>query len=342
MIQHAHHRFVVNSSKNTYRSTQPSCYSATNLVGRALSARSKRVLLIPAVALPHKKYCMNTNTCTCSASNRLLTVNEVSAMLGIKPHTLHTWRSLGEETPLPVQEREEVRDVSDEHVARIFSGLAEYRTTGLFYGPPTNGQFKDMVIVMFGCGLRIGELLGIRVGDINLDSTPPTLSVNGTVINVKGMGPVYQPRPKTKSSKRTLPISQDVVDAIKRRLEKRQNLQPADFLFVTDNQTLISESNFQKQWRGFLAYVGLSEEKINTHRIRKTFATRIEKSVGIHSTSKLLGHSDILTTIRSYIAQPDVVNLGMSDAIQSMYSIESVLLDGRSSADSNGGDDYVI
>jgi predicted DNA-binding transcriptional regulator AlpA len=46
---------------------------------------------------------MQTNTCTCRNSKRLLTVNEVSAMLGIKPHTLHTWRSLGKETPLAIR-----------------------------------------------------------------------------------------------------------------------------------------------------------------------------------------------------------------------------------------------
>lgn len=46
---------------------------------------------------------MHTNTCTCRYSNRLLTVNEVSALLGIKPHTLHTWRSLGKETPLAIR-----------------------------------------------------------------------------------------------------------------------------------------------------------------------------------------------------------------------------------------------
>ncbi|MEY4533682.1 MAG: Helix-turn-helix domain [Actinomycetota bacterium] len=46
---------------------------------------------------------MQTNICTCNDLNRLLTVNEVAVLLGVKPHTLHTWRSLGKETPLAIR-----------------------------------------------------------------------------------------------------------------------------------------------------------------------------------------------------------------------------------------------
>jgi integrase len=244
--------------------------------------------------------------------------------------------------PLPVQEKKEVKAIDDEHVERIFSALPKYRTSGSFYGPRAKGRFKDMLIVMFGSGVRIGELLGLKVGDINLESVPPTLSVNGTVVHVTGMGSIYQPKPKTKSSIRTLPISQDAAEAVKRQIEGRDNLGPDDFLFVTYNNTIISDSNFAREWRNFLAHVGLTEEKINTHRIRKTYATRIEKTVGIHSTSKLLGHSSIATTLRSYIATPNVINPGVAEAIQEMYSKESNLLAGAAPDDLLHSGDYVI
>lgn len=244
--------------------------------------------------------------------------------------------------PLPSQERKVVKDISDEHVERIFSALANYRSSGSFYGPRGKGRFKDMLIVMFGTGVRIGELLGLKVGDFELESAPPTMSVNGTVVHVTGLGSIYQPRPKTKTSKRTVPISQDVVEAVKRQLEGRTNLEADDFLFVTANNTIISDSNFSREWRNFLAHVGLAKEQINTHRIRKTYATRIEKSVGIHSASKLLGHSSIATTLRSYIATPNVVNPGVADAIQAMYSKEAALLENKSKRVAKVGDDYVI
>ena len=244
--------------------------------------------------------------------------------------------------PLPTQERKEVKAISDEHVERIFGALPHYRTSGKFYGPRAKGRFNDMLIVMFGSGVRIGELLGLKVGDINLESHPPTLSVNGTVVHVTGKGTIYQSKPKTKSSIRTLPISQDVVEAVKRQIENRDNVGPDDFLFVTNNNTIISDSNFSREWRNFLDHIGLADEKINTHRIRKTYATRIEKSVGIHSTSKLLGHSSISTTIKSYIAAPNVLNPAVADAIQGMYSKESALMAENSTSDSMLEDDFVI
>jgi integrase len=82
---------------------------------------------------------------------------------------------------------------------------------------------RDLLTVAVGTGLRFGELTALRVGDLALRGSTPTLSVrrawkrNGVgEFAVEGEGRFYLGPPKTKESRRKITLAPEVVDALRR------------------------------------------------------------------------------------------------------------------------------
>jgi integrase len=81
----------------------------------------------------------------------------------------------------------------------------------------------DVVTILAYTGLRWSELVGLRVGGINL--TARRLHVRRAAPEVEGriiVGP-----PKTRAAKRTVPLPQVVIDALKPRVAGREPDEPA-------------------------------------------------------------------------------------------------------------------
>lgn len=66
-------------------------------------------------------------------------------------------------------------------------------------------------------GLRQGELLGLKWGDVDLEAG--TLRVRRTLTKAQG-GPVLS-TPKTKGSRRTVKLSQTALEALRSQLERQ-------------------------------------------------------------------------------------------------------------------------
>src|SRR3954470_6938217 len=82
---------------------------------------------------------------------------------------------------------------------------------------------RDFLTVTVGTGLRWGELTALKVKDLELDATPPTLSVrrawksNGRgEFALAGHGRYYLGTPKTKESRRRITLAPLVVAALRR------------------------------------------------------------------------------------------------------------------------------
>src|SRR5262249_17231095 len=92
------------------------------------------------------------------------------------------------------------------------------------------------------CGLRVGELRGLRWADVNLDAR--TLTVRQTMQTLPKIGPIVR-RPKTKTSRRPVAVGVDVI-ALLRRHKAAQNekrLQLGDEWIVND---LVFPTGFRK------------------------------------------------------------------------------------------------
>ncbi|MCL2197582.1 MAG: site-specific integrase [Defluviitaleaceae bacterium] len=176
----------------------------------------------------------------------------------------------------------------------------------LLYSAKENIKNFIFVFAMF-TGLREGEILALTHKDINIDEG--TIDVNKTVkyLNVDG---VYQPvlsSPKTKHSKRTVPILGAIKKLLKthiaREMEKHLRLgipfSKDSILFSSDACTYKEAPNVLKMLRRLC--IKLDIEKTTFHSLRHTFCTILAKQgVPLKTTSVLMGHTDIAITARIY------------------------------------------
>lgn len=152
-----------------------------------------------------------------------------------------------------------------------------------------NIKHKALLSLLYGSGLRIGELLELRLSDI--DSERMTVRVN------QGKG---------KKDRLTI-LSHNVLKVLRKYFIEYK---PKDYLFEGQNGGKYSASsarNILKQ--------SMKRAKINNsatlHTLRHSFATHLlENGVGIAHIQKLLGHHNIKTTlIYTHIANDSLMSI---------------------------------
>ena len=77
-------------------------------------------------------------------------------------------------------------------------------------------RLEALYVLAITTGLRQGELLGLKWGDVDLEAA--TLQVRRTLTTAKD-GPVLA-APKTKSSRRTVRLSETALQALRGHLER--------------------------------------------------------------------------------------------------------------------------
>ncbi|TXS65807.1 hypothetical protein CHU71_02535 [Corynebacterium sp. LK14] len=163
-------------------------------------------------------------------------------------------------------------------------------------GTKRGESLLEIVDVLRGSGMRIGEVLGLVWSDIDLDKG--TVAITGQVDNKGGR----KNWPKTESSRRIITVNQGAVNALRRQWEKEYRPYMGDTVFPTRNGTFRTVANVEGDLRK-----ARGEMKIVPHDFRKTVATRIEEKYGMLAASRYLGHSSTKVTEQSYLARPDVL-----------------------------------
>ncbi len=138
---------------------------------------------------------------------------------------------------------------------------------------------RAVMELFYGCGLRLSELTGLELGDI--DWQQRSLSVTG-----KGR------------KSRHVPFGSKAETALKQWLQHRpaQADQAEKALFTSRRGTRISNSNIQQRLkkRALQQGVGIS---LHPHMLRHSFASHIlESSRDLRAVQELLGHANLSTT----------------------------------------------
>ncbi len=138
---------------------------------------------------------------------------------------------------------------------------------------------RAVMELLYGCGLRLSELTGLELGDI--DWQQGTVAVTG-----KGR------------KQRHVPFGSKAETALKQWLQHRSILleQPEKALFISRNGTRISNSSVQQRLkkRAKQQGVGIS---LHPHMLRHSFASHIlESSKDLRAVQELLGHANLSTT----------------------------------------------
>src|ERR671913_1539429 len=113
-------------------------------------------------------------------------------------------RNVTQAVKAPRQQRKEIPTLNQEQ-ARVFLEAAK------------GDRLEALYLLAIHTGLRQGELLGLKWGDVDLDRG--TLQVRGTLTTTKG-GPVLR-APKTKGSRRTVKLSPTALEALRSHLERQ-------------------------------------------------------------------------------------------------------------------------
>ncbi len=156
-------------------------------------------------------------------------------------------------------------------------------------------------------GLRTGELVGLKWEDIDFKNR--TISINRTMEFRYGDQEFRIGSPKSKSSRRQIPMTQAAYEILmtkKHEAENRKvcNLQYNDFVFLNRNGTPTKNSTYDTAIYKIAQRIGM--KSFSMHTLRHTFATRaIEAGVKPKTLQRLLGHSNISTTMNLYVHLTD-------------------------------------
>lgn len=165
-------------------------------------------------------------------------------------------------------------------------------------GPRRAHDLVEVVEVMLGTGVRIGEVLALRWQDCtDLDAERVAVTIAGTVVTEKGVGCYRQDHPKSEAGWRTIILPMFAVEALRR--QKARGIPSAEGLvFPTRKGTARWPSNVRTAWR---AVRGEDYAWVTPHNFRKTVATVVEREFGARAAALQLGHSGTAVTERHYI-----------------------------------------
>lgn len=169
-------------------------------------------------------------------------------------------------------------------------------------------QLVQLIEVALGTGLRAGELMALRVCDVDLSATPPTLHVAGHVRRVTGEGLKWFEGAKTKAGVRVIKINDRVAAVVQEQLTQLNvdgvySTGPDAPLFPSAAGTFLDPMNVNKRFAR--AVKGSEFEPVRFHTIRHLVATEMANSVAdIRSAASVLGHADSRVTDLVYAQRP--------------------------------------
>ena len=146
---------------------------------------------------------------------------------------------------------------------------------------PTSLRDRALLELMYACGLRASEAIGLEVSDIDLDEA---------VLRARGKG----------SKERVVPVGTAAIEAVRIYLERGR---PAlvhgglvAHLFVNFRGESLTRQGLYKIVRRHAATAGLAD-RMSPHTLRHTFATHLlAGGCDLRSVQEMLGHADVATT----------------------------------------------
>ncbi|MES2236726.1 MAG: site-specific tyrosine recombinase XerD [Pseudomonadota bacterium] len=179
-------------------------------------------------------------------------------------------------------------------IQRFPKTLAEKQVTDLLDAPDTDTALglrdRAMLELLYATGLRVSELIGLRLFELNL---------NDNVVRVMGKG----------SKERLVPLGEVAADWLARYIrEARGNLlggHVSDAIFVTARGKGMTRQMFWVLIKRYALHAGIPQQRISPHVLRHAFATHLlNHGADLRVVQLLLGHADISTTqIYTHVAR---------------------------------------
>ena len=154
---------------------------------------------------------------------------------------------------------------------------------------PLGLRDRTMLEVLYACGLRVSELVGLSVAQVSMDMG---------VVRVMGKG----------SKERLVPLGEEALDWLRRYLQEARPALLAgklsDVLFISRRGAGITRQMFWYLIKRHAKHGGL-HKPLSPHTLRHAFATHLlNHGADLRVVQLLLGHADISTTqIYTHVAR---------------------------------------
>ncbi|ROT97885.1 site-specific tyrosine recombinase XerD [Marinobacter sp. R17] len=154
---------------------------------------------------------------------------------------------------------------------------------------PIELRDRAMLEILYGCGLRVSELVNLAVDQVNLRQG---------VVRITGKG----------DKERLVPMGEEALDWLSRYMrEARGELlrqRPADALFPGNRAQAMTRQTFWHRIKLYARRAGINK-KLSPHTLRHAFATHLlNHGADLRVVQMLLGHADLSTTqIYTHVAR---------------------------------------
>ncbi len=163
---------------------------------------------------------------------------------------------------------------------------------------PLELRNKTMIELAYSSGLRVSELINLKIGNLHLQSG---------FIEIYGKG----------NKERIVPVGGEAIDLINKYLETARllyiNNKSKDYVFLTRNGTNMTRQMFFDIIKEKAKLAGITKD-VSPHKLRHSFASHLlERGIDLRLIQELLGHESISTTeIYTHINNMKLKNVYMN------------------------------
>ena len=159
------------------------------------------------------------------------------------------------------------------------------------YNAHTRARDLAILTLFLGTGIRVSELVGINIDDIDF-------SINGFLVTRKG------------GNQAILYFPDEVARVLQDYMKVRMELTPVpgheEALFLSLQNRRITVRAVEIMVKKYASMAAPLKKKLSPHKLRSTFGTNLYHETGdIYLVADVLGHSDVNTTRRHYAAMTD-------------------------------------
>lgn len=152
-----------------------------------------------------------------------------------------------------------------------------------------NSKYKLMISLGYACGLRVSEVINLKVSDLDIDEL---------VVHIKG----------AKGKKDRISVLPQKLQNDLKNIIAGKNM--SSFIFDSNRGGRLTTTSLQKMFRKSLAKTKINKAA-TFHSLRHSFATHLlENGTDVRYVQELLGHSNIRTTqIYTQVTNPKLKNI---------------------------------